>query len=191
MRKGLFDVDGLAQAHRVHRRAEVGMVGDPDQHGVDLVGHPVEHLPEILEARKVRKALKRLFGVRSPDVGVAERDDFADVLVPREFLQVEPRLCAAANRREPHLAVGDIRLRREAPRQKRIRACRKHCGKKSAPIYVHLQNPLSFRGFATNALTGLRQGTKADTRPCRPCRRRADGRPSCCLRRRPSGLHRH
>ena len=154
MRKGLLDVDRLPKTHRVHRRAEVRVVGNADEDGVDLALHLVEHLAEVLEARKIREALQRLFRVGRSDVGVAERDDFADVLVPRELLEVEPRLRSAADRRKAHLAVRDIRLGREAPGQKRIREApgqkristrRKHRGQETTPINVHLVSPFTFQ----------------------------------------------
>ena len=145
MRKGLLDVDRLPKTHRVHRRAEVRVVGNADEDGVDLALHLVEHLAEVLEARKVRKALQGLFRMGSSDVGVAERDDFADVLVPRELLEVKPRLRAAADCGKAHLAVRDIRLGRKAPGQKRIRTRREHCGQKTTPIHVHLVFPFTFQ----------------------------------------------
>ena len=67
----LLDVNMLAEAHRVHAGGEVRVVGRRHENGVDLVRHLVEHLPEILEPRQIRKPLQALERVRRTDVCVA------------------------------------------------------------------------------------------------------------------------
>jgi hypothetical protein len=38
----------------------MGMIGRADKYGVDPIGHPVEHLSEILKARKIGIFLQSL-----------------------------------------------------------------------------------------------------------------------------------
>ena len=133
----LLDVDMLAEAHRVHAGGEVRVVGRRHENGVDLVRHLVEHLPEILEPRQIRKPLQALERVRRTDVCVAQRDKLADICVLRQLADVIPRLTADADRRKPNLPVGDIAPARKAPRQKRHRSRRRQPLQKSPSVHSY------------------------------------------------------
>ena len=138
----LLDVDRLAELHRVHRRGEVREVGDRDEHRVDPVGHLVEHLAEVPVARQVRIRLDGRQRRLRAHVGVAQGDKFADVRrVLAELLDVVPRLLSDADRREAHLAVGRVGLRREGPRHQRRRARRERRLEKSPTIHVRAPSP--------------------------------------------------
>ena len=126
MRKRLFDEHRLAETHRVHRRAEMGVIGNADEHRVDFAGHAVEHDPEILKTRKVGIFLERFKRMRSADIGIAQCHDLADVGIFSESFKIVPRLRTAADRRQANLAVDHIGAGRETPREHRKRPGGEH-----------------------------------------------------------------
>jgi len=55
----------------------MGVVGGGDKHGVDFVGHLIEHLTEIREGAGGRVGRLRSLCVSALQVDIAERDDIA------------------------------------------------------------------------------------------------------------------
>ena len=72
---GFFAIDVLAEGHRQHRDGEMGEIRRADAYGVNVLAHLVEHLPEILKARRVRDQLQCFLRVRRAHVRVAQRDE--------------------------------------------------------------------------------------------------------------------
>ena len=101
----LLAVHGLAHRHREHRGGEVREVGRRHAHGVDLRGVLVEHLAEVLVARRVRIFLQDVLRVGRAHLRVAEGDHVHEVLVVREHGEVVRGLVADAHERHVHLAV--------------------------------------------------------------------------------------
>ena len=60
--------------HRLNRDREMRMVGNAHRYGIDLVGHPVEHGPEILETRNFREHIDNLLRMRSTHIHIAQGD---------------------------------------------------------------------------------------------------------------------
>ena len=60
---------------RTHRDREVGEVGGADDDSLDLAGHLVEHLPEVLVLRDAGAHADDLLGVRCAHVDVAKGHD--------------------------------------------------------------------------------------------------------------------
>jgi len=75
MRHRFLNIDMFAQRHGVHTDDEVRMIRRTDADGINLVGHLVKHLAEVLEARRIRKLLHDLFRVLCAHVRVAQGDN--------------------------------------------------------------------------------------------------------------------
>lgn len=79
------------------------MIRRSHKDSIDFTGHFIEHLAKIRETRQIGIALKSLKGVLRTDIGIAKGDNFAEIIIRGEHLQIIPSLRPASYRSKTHL----------------------------------------------------------------------------------------
>lgn len=80
MGERFFDIDVLAERHRLHGNWKMGMIGRSDDYSVDVLFLLVEHLAEIGIAGDLhRQGFEKFGAVIAFEVDIANRDNFADL----------------------------------------------------------------------------------------------------------------
>ena len=92
---------------------EVGVVGDADGAGVDVLLHLIEHDPEVAIARDVGVLRLHARGVRGAEGDVAEGDDVHQASV-EHLVPVVPAHPAAADDRDVDPLIGTEDLARNS-----------------------------------------------------------------------------
>jgi general secretion pathway protein D len=83
-----FHINMFPQRHCKHGNRKMRMVGNANQNGINLVGHFVEHHPEILETRYIGKFFEHFFCVRCSHVGIAKRHNITKPsVVQRHYIR--------------------------------------------------------------------------------------------------------
>ena len=103
VRKGLLDIDVLAELHGGKRGHGMGVVGRGDGHGIDILRLLVQHLPEVLIDLRLRETFDG-----GPDLAIVHVRKANDVGLGalREFREIAFALSAGTDARDIQRVAG-------------------------------------------------------------------------------------